>query len=161
VYFKLSRVDVSYPALADLTPLIIEKQGRSPREMVAFLVGRDDRPEEAYEHSLKSWKLTARSLVGVATPEQDLQMVTPFACVFWMGEGQLLVVGTKMALTIGRDGEVVEVSEAYYGTYVNDHWAMESPAQCKRAGGAVELRLTASNLEIEQVWLTMGSAREN
>jgi hypothetical protein len=154
-YFKLSRLDVSYPALANLTPLIFEKQGRSPRELVAFLVGRDDRPEETYEHSLQGWKLPARSLVGVPTAEQDLEMVTPFACLFWLDEGQLLVVGTKMALTHSREGEEAEVSEASYGAHVNDHWAMEGPATLSTLGRSVELRPTSENLKIEQVRLKL------
>ena len=128
--------------------------------MVAFLVGRDDRPEDTYEHSLKGWKLTARSLVGVPTPEEDLEMVTPFACVIWIDEGQLLVVGTKMALTLSRDGQAVAIREATCGAYVDDHWEVAGPAQYKQDGSAVELRLTTSNLEVEQIRITIRNARE-
>ena len=69
----------------------------------------------------------------------------------------MLVVGTKMAVTVARTGKDIEVSESTYGAYVNEHWEMESPATCSTNGRSVELRLTSENLKIEQVRLKLNA----
>lgn len=154
-YFKSSHIQFSYPMLNNMRQMILQKQGRQPREMAAFLVDRSDQPDETYEQSLKGLTLTARSLVDIPDAQRDEDMIPPFACVFWMGEGELLVVGTKMSITIGRQGQELAVQEATLGQYIRDHWELQGPVEVTNQGGEIELHLPLDKLQIEQIWLPL------
>ena len=119
-YFRRNHLDASYPILADISGLILEKQGRAPREMIAFLLDADEKDDVVFEQELGGCTFTVRPNVPFPDEEAETQMVTPFAGIIQLGEMEFAAFGTKMAVEVRcPDAKYAEVR---LGRFQDSRW---------------------------------------
>jgi len=150
-YFKMNHLDKTYPLIAGMKDLLIEKQQSREKVMTAFLMDAHEDEDTTYKANLKGLEITATPRIDWPGQEEGGELVTPFAVVICLRQNEFLIVGTKMKLQFSRDGEDVELEEAQLGRYVENEWVAQNYAEFTKAEGRIEYRFPMDNLEIEEV----------
>lgn len=150
-YFKMNHLNKSYPLIAGMKDLLIEKQQSREKEMTAFLMNDNEDKDTTYKAHLKGLEITATPRIEWPGEEEGGELVTPFAVVIWLRQNEFLIIGTKMKLQFSRQGEDVEVGEAQLGRYVDDEWVAQNHARFTKADGRIEYLFPKGNLEVEEV----------
>jgi hypothetical protein len=147
-YFRRNHLDASYPILADVSEAILERQGRTPREMIAFLLDADESPETVFAQELGGCVFTARANVPFPDDERETEMVTPFAAVLQMGDREFVAIGTKMAVEVRGPG--VKVAEVRLGRFREGRWTDSGSVSLHDASESFRFALTKEDRTVEQ-----------
>ncbi len=155
-YFEKNHLDRSYPLLANMSQVILEKQGKEPREMIAFLMDKGEDRSITYQETIQGFTVLAQPLSPFPSDEEEDKMIPPFAVVIQMEENNFVVIGTKMYLQFSKPGLLG--SSARLGQFYANEWRNGRKIQLNNLmeERVVEFNLTTDPLDIQQMRIRMG-----
>ncbi|MCF7668186.1 MAG: DUF5597 domain-containing protein [Verrucomicrobia bacterium] len=148
-YFRRNHLDASYPLLRDMSGLILEKQGRQPSEMIAFMLDKDESGNAVFERQWLDYTIKAEPAVGFPEDDDEARLIPPFAVVVKMDDAGFLVAGTKMTIEIHAPG--IGVANAQKGRFKDGEWMPGESVDVEDAGDFIKYNLTNGAVDIEQV----------
>ncbi|HJZ81674.1 MAG TPA: DUF5597 domain-containing protein [Pyrinomonadaceae bacterium] len=143
----------SYDLLKQLTPLILEHQGK--REMLGFL---PEGPEQRQplKAKLGGYVMNVAYTPSAAGPGSPTSEVVSGGLVIWVGPDEFVFAGTGLTITFETEtlrDETVGLLSVQEGRYVNGEWAPGRWLNGDQTNQGRQVRLSPGRFEIQRVKL--------